>query len=394
MFPTPVSMTEGDSVLVRGSASDGQSKVKNVRVNNLEATTSDNYTNWQVNVPLSLGGNVLTVSVTDSANNTNNNAATVSVKRSSTSESTPDSVNSFNETSFTHPVDMVFDQAHNRLLISMSGPTRNDGVGYSNYLLAVDMNLGSRTAFGARVAGGFLGLDEKNNRLLSIEQVGVINSVGRPGIAAYDLENGIRTVIIFDDSSSGLPNPVNAPTAIAASASSGAVLLANGYKIYRLTGGPSRTLLTDNVLFDGAAPIANVSHIAIDDNHNRALVTTGDNVIAIDLTTGFRTYLSFGIEENQLKYVQLAGPTLDTKRNRALIFSYINVVDVKLTLNAVDLDSGNRTEISNPDNFNAFGAPSRIEVIEDQDIAYVLDGKLKAIIAMDLVTGHRVIFSK
>jgi len=63
-FPPPNSLTDEDSILVRGTAHDPDG-VAEVRVNGMLAATSDGFANWQVRVPLSPGSNTLTVEARD-----------------------------------------------------------------------------------------------------------------------------------------------------------------------------------------------------------------------------------------------------------------------------------------------------------------------------------------
>lgn len=73
-FPTAVSATEGNSIIVRGTATDN-SEITVVRVNGLDVTSSNNFATWQATVNLAPGVNTLTVETGDIALNTNMAAA-------------------------------------------------------------------------------------------------------------------------------------------------------------------------------------------------------------------------------------------------------------------------------------------------------------------------------
>lgn len=69
-FPPPQSLTEADSITVRGTASDPEgAEITVVRINGIDATTTDEFATWSVDVPLTPGTNMLTVETGDIAQN-------------------------------------------------------------------------------------------------------------------------------------------------------------------------------------------------------------------------------------------------------------------------------------------------------------------------------------
>ena len=78
-FPPPVSATEGGSVTLRGTTSDA-SEVTVVRVNGVDATSTDNFATWDATVDLSPGLNTLTVETGDIALNGAPAAASVQIE--------------------------------------------------------------------------------------------------------------------------------------------------------------------------------------------------------------------------------------------------------------------------------------------------------------------------
>ena len=109
IFPSPVSDTQGAATItLRGSASDnGGSGIVSVSVNGVAATTNDNFAAWQVNVPLTIDENTLSVTTTDAAGNTNTNAASVFVRNNPIFLSSPQS--------------LALDRDNNRVLVVDSG---------------------------------------------------------------------------------------------------------------------------------------------------------------------------------------------------------------------------------------------------------------------------------
>ncbi len=103
-FPPAQSLTDGDSLIVRGTAADnpGGSGIATLSVNGIEATTNDNFATWTVDVPLNPGQNTLTVATTDLAGNSAPLAAQAAVK---------------NEVLLYLPIATVLDSANNRALV-------------------------------------------------------------------------------------------------------------------------------------------------------------------------------------------------------------------------------------------------------------------------------------
>lgn len=79
-FPPPVSMTEGESVTVYGTANDNDI-IDFVRVNGVVANTSDGYATWSATVPLALNNNVLLVETGDVAGNSSSQSAEIAIVR-------------------------------------------------------------------------------------------------------------------------------------------------------------------------------------------------------------------------------------------------------------------------------------------------------------------------
>ena len=78
VFPTPVSYSDGNTLTVRGTANDAVG-LQSVMVNGVAATSTTNFNTWSAVIGLAPGTNSVTVGVTDSAGNTNTNAASAVV---------------------------------------------------------------------------------------------------------------------------------------------------------------------------------------------------------------------------------------------------------------------------------------------------------------------------
>jgi hypothetical protein len=80
LFPTPRSHTNQQTLTVRGTAVDNTG-IAAVRVNGVEAITSDAFATWQATVPLQPGANTLLVETEDQSGNVDTHAATLEVTR-------------------------------------------------------------------------------------------------------------------------------------------------------------------------------------------------------------------------------------------------------------------------------------------------------------------------
>ncbi len=78
LFPPENSMTEGNSVLVRGIAQDDYSEIQSLEINGEPVETTDNFATWQLMINLDPEDNTLIAAVSDNEN-TNDTAAEVRV---------------------------------------------------------------------------------------------------------------------------------------------------------------------------------------------------------------------------------------------------------------------------------------------------------------------------
>src|SRR5690606_24381098 len=82
-FPPAVSLTEGSTILVRGTATDALSSVESIEVGGFPATSEDGYTTWVAEVTLEPGKtNILNITAVDSLGNTGTDMPGVKVQQS------------------------------------------------------------------------------------------------------------------------------------------------------------------------------------------------------------------------------------------------------------------------------------------------------------------------
>lgn len=361
MFPTPVSMTEQGSILVRGTARDIHSKITDLRVNGIRATTSDNFTNWRARVTLEPGINKLVVSTTNAAGQTVVNAAEVSVKKTVLAKSIKG---------------LAVDSASNRAFF-VDSTLKN--------IIAVDLTSGARSIFsyGPFVSPTSVAVDSVNNRVLVTDA-----GYQAPPITSFDLTTASRSVI------SDYTN-MNFPTAVALDYTNNRALLAESQSVTTVdlsTG--EKGVLANNSTLNTNHYIGGPEDIVLDEVRNRALVTDHYHLVAIDLLSGISTSLSGPNTPNSVPWSNLRGVALDAPRNRALVLSHDSLTGGAVI--SVDLISGQRTVLSNntiPNGQNSLLLPYYIAMDEINNRALVTDAVNNAIIAVDLTNGQRTVLS-
>jgi hypothetical protein len=372
-FPPPTSLTEGSSVVVRGTASSSTGTVSSVSVNGVAATSSDLFATWTATVPLSVGANTLTANVRTSTGQTG--SATAAITRGTTADHTPDDVNPF-----TAPGDMVFDVANNRAFV-----VNADGNAPAVYV--VNLTTGARTILSNNTTPDAnnpfqlphgIALDAANNRLLVADR-------NARAVIAVNLTTGART-ILFSDASFY-------PHALAIDSANNRVIEASSITVSAidLTTG-TRTVISDNTTPDATNPFHDLYGVVLDSANNRVLVAdVSAAIIAVNLATGARTILSSNTTpdaSNPFLYPQAL--VLDSAHNRLLVAdSGVNA------LIAVNLTTGARTVVSNnsaPNGVNAFVyGPYGLGM--DTTNNRMLTGDF-CVLSIDLTNGHRVIFSQ
>ncbi|MCC4271800.1 hypothetical protein LL254_13860 [Marinobacter nauticus] len=156
--------------------------------------------------------------------------------------------------------------------------------------------------------------------------------------------------------------------------------------------------------------LSNVTAMALDAINNRVLVVASDAVLAVDLDSGDRAFVSEGdgSEETDigtgpeiLKPIDLA---LDAINSRLLVLGHVNGdEEAPGYLMSVDLTSGDRTLISSPDigNGNPVELPVAVALDADNNRALILDSAFgfdidqrpPSIVAVDLDSGDRSVVS-
>jgi len=389
LFPPPVSMTEGNTILVRGSASDEFSTVASVKVNGVLATTTDGFKNWQALVPLADSSNpvtattenTLTVTTEDSVGNNSGDADHVAIRQAQLNiTSFPDSDNGFR-----YVFGMVVDKANgkNRLLV-------ND----QDYKIkSVDLNTSKRTIF-------FSDFGACNFTAISLNSPAgrVYASCYENKIYDFDLLDSSKYEVhespLYENVTSMLWSPITNKL-VTVSFETGAVIMAD------------QTLSNQSVLSDARKSVPNTLNpinqsfagIVYDKSRNRYLVSdfSQQAIYSIDPTNGERTLFSNnsvggGPKFGEVGVGYLSGLAIDDEKDRLLASDALSG-----KLFWIDLATGDRALLSAGDSTNPFNKLNEsyfVTIVDSNSYAFVSDYSIWGIYAVDLVTGHRVVFTK
>lgn len=398
LFPPAVSLTEGITVKVRGTAADVDSSITSLTVAGVPATSTavppaKNFSTWTAEVPLARGINSIVVAVTDAFQNANANAASLSIQSSAdlTAANTPNSA-----IPFSNPWGIALDATRNRVLVT-------DRI--IDAVVAVDLGSGVRTILSdsstPNAINPFSGarkidLDEANNRAFVLDDD--FNS-----ILAVNLTDGSRTII----SSSNIPandtsNLLTFPYDMEFDSARNRLLIAD-YDLQAIlsvdiaTG--ARSVLSGYDVPDGVNIFSDVSTIALDKINNRLLSVdrTLGALMAVDLITGSRQIISGANMSGPQTSVGIAfAIALNPADNQALITTGYTLATA-LGVLTVNPTSGVRGIVSNsttPNANNLLIRPFDFVVDSARNQLFVVENTLKAIVVVDLATGERVILSK
>ena len=402
-FPPAVSLTEGTTILVRGTASDELNAVESVEVGGFPATSEDGFATWVAEVTLEPGvENVLNVTARDSVGSEGDNLASVTVRHSADLNiAFPD-----DQVQFSDPQTVTVDAERNRALVV---DIERQAV------LTVDLATGVRGILSENSEGdeypllfgrsdfnyGGIAMDSASDRVLIGSSTGT-SSV--PTLLAVDLESGNRTAL--DNELTQFPSAIAFDTTVD---DRERILLGK----YDQGGLLSYEPANDSLLFISYSmgaipnvenPLESIGGIAVDADRNRALVTTlsgVQSVVAIDLTEenlGVRTPFSTATQPDADNSFTVEGDyiltsiAIDAPHERALVTDR-----GKDAIFSLALENGARSILSDsatPNNANILLDPFFIHV--DTTIAYglVTDKQRKALVAVDLINGQRVILSK
>jgi hypothetical protein len=295
-----------------------------------------------------------------------------------------------NQPMFSDPKDVVWDNANQRALVV-------DKVMHA--LLAVDLNNGEISLISGLSTGTGLAfespeavaLDSANNRALVMDW-------NLKALLSVDLGSGNRTIISKNGVKGAGPAFVGSGDLSLDSANQRVLVADDGLSAFFTVDLDSgdRTVISDENTGAGPA-FFTPEAVDLDSANNRALVTDSGlgALLEVDLNSGDRTVIS---DENTGSGPAFDFPVavaLDNTNGRALIMNYVDLGDdYRIALVAVDLDSGDRTVISD-ENTGAgplfFSVDPSIALDKGKNRALVVDGEsgLNALLTVDLSNGNR-----
>lgn len=396
VFPTPMTMTEAPTVIVRGTATDELSTVTRVtlQVENSGGTTDldlesdEDFATWQKQVPLTDGENTITVVAEDELGNVLSDGESVTVVRQSLDLEFPDA-----EMPIDDPLKLVFDETRERVLVG--GIT--DTVIYS-----VDINTGKRSAFfttdmapdldSMYHAEGLEVTPEEGELLVLLDS---LKSEG-PGVLRIDLDTKEYEVVLTHDSQPSDQPKITQPTSLRLDPSNSdrAFMIDQGMRSMvslDLTSGV-RTLISND---DFAGPPMRVpTDLLIDAANNRALVVDrNDALYWVDLTSGNRALLlSEGTPDSTPRFYFSTAIVTDNVGQRVLGVDWISHA-----LWSVNTHTGEHRVISGPTKPHAYNELinfTGMDLSEDNEYLIGVDANQKGLFVVDLKTGERVFLSK
>jgi len=439
-FPPAKSLTEGNSVIVRGYSSDA-SGVAGVAVNGVEATSTDGFANWTATVNLTPGENSLTTTVTDNQTNTANQSVEIR------SAPLADQISQ-----------LTLDNANNRFLMIEN-----------NQLIEVSRatGLSSRISSGNLGSGSYIELDSNSNRMIAMDNqdgvstikevnllTGVTTNISQDALAApigsfasqlydlahdktnnrlfiadgvygvieMDLISGNRTnlsdarlyAMVLDAANNRLIGTRNGSTVLAvdintgvqtilgsAGVSSAYAIAYDGNNRVFVAGSSSNnivqlnladgvaTTISDNVSFTGDVDFSYIASMEYDPaNGGRLIVSDSANIIDVNIGTGVRTSL---------------GSSSPSRSKYGTIYDSVNklvyVVNRGSNLTVFDLNNGGASTIISDntiavaDSNVSFGDIWGLEVDVIAGVAYISDWTTASIIQVELATGIRTVFA-
>ena len=421
IFPTANSLTNTDTITVRGVAND-ESGISYVRINGIEATSYDGFINWTVEVPLSSGTNLLEVEVGDTAFNINEIADSVTVNR--------------DDTTLLRPHSVVYDASRNRALIidiaagsllsidlqtgertilSNNDVGNGPGLGFPESLaldtannraivldvdfpaatvLTVDLNTGDRNIVAGPGVGGGAGLAGSQAITLGNGNIAYLANPSLAGVLALDLSTGDRSIISRSNPNAGASigsgPAMSFPVAIAFDSLNNSILLADtnlGTVFAVDPNNGNRTIVSD--LSTGTGPeLFNLDSIAIGNNNLAFVVDTYLNALfSIDLATGDRQLVSdnvIGVGPNIRAPKQVA---MDIASDRILLTEAGHSA-----LMGVNTATGDRTILSQSsmgDGPNILPESIELDLVNNRMLA----AGSNTIIEIDLDSGNRELIS-
>ncbi len=395
-FPPPTAKTANTSVMVRGSAEDNLSQITDLKIfvngqdSGATIESTDNFATWKTQLDLVEGDNAITIVVTDEAGNVNTEAAAVNMRRESFENSFPHEGLDFS-TSRTIVVDDTNESF--RLLIGRRA--------IGGRIHSVDLSTGVRTEL--RITGLPTDRTTTESMALDKDSKALYLLSTRPGdqvIYRVDLENLEVTHSLSLEDKLKAPDEISLrrmvidrvtqdhPRILIAMVFENAI----GAVDLNLT---EFSVFSSNSIPNAALPYDEPTDIKLIPGTHRLLATNFANgqILEVDPHSGERTLFANPATSTETSlWMSAAAISFDVYhgQNRAIVTGDMN----NDTLLAVDLATGATELFSDLDVNNNFEGNKAIAIHPNYDYAFVFDYYTNAVIAVDLVSGQRVVISK
>ena len=320
-FPPYISVVESDQIIVRGTAAD-KDGVSSVKINGIEATTSNGYLNWEALIPLTDSVNTLVASATDGIGL---GAAFANIVYT-TKRIQPAYIRA-----------IVSDNINNQLLLLDSGRAEllTYDIATRELSLVSGVNVPDNT--NSFLSPGDLALNPTASKAY-------VTDFNLQAIIEVDLTTGARTVL-SDNSTPDSVNPYAFPSSIAFDVTGNRLIVTDAgvgqiLGVDLITG--ARSVIAD---FSGSPMLLNISGVDIDTVNNRAIYADADNdaIVSVDLTSGARTVLSDSSTPNANTALDFPVDVQIDVNNQ---IAY--VADIAAGYIQVDLTDGTRTALAVP----------------------------------------------
>jgi DNA-binding beta-propeller fold protein YncE len=406
LFPPPRSNTDQQTLTVRGVAADNTG-ITAIRINGVEATTTNAFASWQATVPLQPGANTLFVETEDPRGNVDRRAATLEVTRSLPEAGPAGLLGALSRL----PAGILATGQHSALSVGEGAALgRPDAVvltkggaralvldGEGGAVIAIDLwdpaSSGQRSVLSGPDAGSGPLFDAPMQLAYDPyrDRVFVTNQGNLHAVFSVDPTTGARTLVSGDTVGTG--TEMLFPQGVASSYWILMVAAENGlFSVDVATG--------DRQLLSGASrgsgpPLDAPGGGMTNDEGFEALVINDERVIlSVETFDGDRAIVSGGTVGTGPQFGDLRALVLDQKRN--LILATQEQGDGDYAVWSVNPFTGARTLRASKTTGTGPhpGDPRGIALDERRNVAVVTDVAPAGVFLIDLATGERVIIAR
>ena len=397
VFPAPNTLSDGSYVTLRGTASDDDSDVVEIRAtvttdegtvtvdsqSVLAADGDDFKETWSLRVNLGAEKtNTIEVLAVDAFGNVQEEAVVLSVMQVADIVNTNFPEGNTVELGSRSTIGLDWDMENNRLYTLRNGPQQ---------VLEIDIATSVRSVFidedPAWVSFSSVTVLPENDKLLLSDQNDGVIYQANLNTASYD--------VLSDETTEGSDVGITYPFTVVQS-SNGAFYAVDGVSLFSMDAlSGARTLVSNSDRpVDGEYPSVIPTGLVLDEEANKAIASdpVSGQIFNADLSTGARTILVDAGEIIKPYYIEV---DLDERK--------LYVPDNESqALFVVDVDTGAVDELSGPNvpegGANAGYFPWSITIDDETDIGFVsaqflFSGISGAIFQIDLTTGERIILS-